>query len=65
MNVMTMKRDAIVVSIEAGSAEAFFSVKDIHAYYGESYIVQGVTLDVYKGRSSRCLAATVRARPRR
>jgi branched-chain amino acid transport system ATP-binding protein len=27
----------------------FFSVKDIHAYYGESYIVQGVSLDVHHG----------------
>jgi branched-chain amino acid transport system ATP-binding protein len=34
----------------AASAEAaFFSVKDIHAYYGESYIVQGVSLDVRHG----------------
>lgn len=49
MNVMTMKRDAIVASTETDPAKAFFSVKDIHAYYGESYIVQGVTLDVYKG----------------
>jgi len=27
----------------------FFAVKDIHAYYGESYIVQGVSLDVHQG----------------
>ncbi|WP_172123039.1 MULTISPECIES: ABC transporter ATP-binding protein [unclassified Devosia] len=27
----------------------FFSVRDLHAYYGESYIVQGVSLDVRKG----------------
>jgi branched-chain amino acid transport system ATP-binding protein len=27
----------------------FFSVKDIHAYYGESYIVQGVSLEVHHG----------------
>jgi branched-chain amino acid transport system ATP-binding protein len=27
----------------------FFSVRDVHAYYGESYIVQGVSLDVRKG----------------
>lgn len=35
----------------AGSAAAaeFFAVRDIHAYYGESYIVQGVSLDVNKG----------------
>ncbi|MEH6478053.1 MAG: ABC transporter ATP-binding protein [Sneathiella sp.] len=28
---------------------AFFSVRDIHAYYGESYIVQGVSFDVDEG----------------
>ncbi|OUR78648.1 ABC transporter ATP-binding protein [Alphaproteobacteria bacterium 46_93_T64] len=28
---------------------AFFSVRDIHAYYGESYIVQGVSFDVAEG----------------
>jgi branched-chain amino acid transport system ATP-binding protein len=28
---------------------AFFSMRDVHAYYGESYIVQGVSLDVRKG----------------
>jgi branched-chain amino acid transport system ATP-binding protein len=30
-------------------AAAFFRVKDLHAYYGESYIVQGVTFDVNEG----------------
>jgi branched-chain amino acid transport system ATP-binding protein len=29
---------------------AFFSVRDIHAYYGESYIVQGVSFDVEEGQ---------------
>lgn len=28
---------------------AFFSCNDIHAYYGESYIVQGVSFDVNEG----------------
>ncbi len=28
---------------------AFFSCKDIHSYYGESYIVQGVSFDVQEG----------------
>jgi branched-chain amino acid transport system ATP-binding protein len=28
---------------------AFFSVRDIHAYYGESYIVQGVSFDIRQG----------------
>ncbi|OXT00765.1 ABC transporter ATP-binding protein [Notoacmeibacter marinus] len=27
----------------------FFSVRDIHAYYGESYIVQGISFDLKKG----------------
>jgi branched-chain amino acid transport system ATP-binding protein len=31
------------------SKQPFFSVKDIHAYYGESYIVQGVSFDVEEG----------------
>lgn len=29
--------------------EAFFALRDVHAYYGESYIVQGVSLEVKKG----------------
>jgi branched-chain amino acid transport system ATP-binding protein len=33
----------------AATTTPFFAVKDIHAYYGESYIVQGVTLDVRQG----------------
>lgn len=32
-----------------GGQPAFFSAWDIHAYYGESYIVQGVSLDVREG----------------
>ena len=28
------------------SSQSYFSVNDIHAYYGESYIVQGVSLDL-------------------
>lgn len=35
----------------SGSSDqpAYFSVQDIHAYYGESYIVQGVSFDVKEG----------------
>ena len=29
--------------------QPFFAVKDIHAYYGESYIVQGVSFDIRHG----------------
>ncbi len=28
---------------------AFFSVQDVHAYYGESYIVQGVSFEINEG----------------
>lgn len=35
---------------DAGPADdAFFSVRDIHAYYGESYIVQGISFDLREG----------------
>ncbi|MEL6798414.1 MAG: ABC transporter ATP-binding protein [Pseudomonadota bacterium] len=33
----------------ASTAPAYFSVYDIHAYYGESYIVQGVSFTVHEG----------------
>lgn len=33
----------------AAAGDLFFSTQDIHAYYGESYIVQGVTLELGKG----------------
>ncbi len=33
----------------AADTGALFSARDIHAYYGESYIVQGVSLDIRKG----------------
>ena len=32
-----------------GGQRAFFSAWDIHAYYGESYIVQGVSFDIREG----------------
>ncbi len=32
-----------------GGAPAFFSAWDLHAYYGESYIVQGVQFDIREG----------------
>ena len=32
-----------------GGQPAFFSAWDIHAYYGESYIVQGVSFDIREG----------------
>ena len=33
----------------AETAPAFFSAWDIHAYYGESYIVQGVSFNIHEG----------------
>ncbi|MGD9806286.1 MAG: ABC transporter ATP-binding protein [Hyphomicrobiaceae bacterium] len=35
--------------IQAGARSAYFSVRDVHAYYGESYIVQGVSFDIDEG----------------
>ncbi len=34
---------------QAATAPAYFSAWDIHAYYGESYIVQGISLTVHEG----------------
>jgi branched-chain amino acid transport system ATP-binding protein len=34
---------------KAATAPAYFSVYDVHAYYGESYIVQGVSFTVHEG----------------
>lgn len=33
----------------AATAPAYFSVYDLHAYYGESYIVQGVSMNIHEG----------------
>ena len=44
MNAMTMPD---VKTAEA--APAYFSVRDVHSFYGESYIVQGVSFDVAEG----------------
>jgi len=35
--------------VNEGAAHAYFSAWDVHAYYGESYIVQGVNFDVHEG----------------
>ena len=34
---------------DATNKPVFFSVHDIHAYYGESYIVQGVSFNIHEG----------------
>jgi len=53
MSAMTMDADAIPLARSAERTverEApFFAVEDIHAYYGESYIVQGVSFDIRHG----------------
>ncbi|MGB0505667.1 MAG: ABC transporter ATP-binding protein [Pikeienuella sp.] len=33
----------------AATAPAYFSAYDIHAYYGESYIVQGISMNIHEG----------------
>lgn len=50
MSSIAMTTQTVVshaASIE--TTRPFFSVRDMHAYYGESYIVQGVSLDIRKG----------------
>ena len=39
----------IVKTTNLGTPTAFFSVADIHAYYAESYIIQGVSFNVHEG----------------
>ncbi len=51
-NFSTKKGDHVPVGAHitnTGNAPAFFSCWDIHSYYGESYIVQGVSFDVREG----------------
>lgn len=44
MNTMAMPD-----TLTATQSAPYFSVRDIHAYYGESYIVQGVSFDINEG----------------
>ncbi|GIT90736.1 ABC transporter ATP-binding protein [Jannaschia pagri] len=46
---MNVKPDFTRHANQATTAPAYFSVHDIHAYYGESYIVQGVSFNVHEG----------------
>lgn len=39
----------VAPTIGKGGQPAYFSCWDIHAYYGESYIVQGVSFDIREG----------------
>ncbi|MGN6487750.1 MAG: ABC transporter ATP-binding protein [Devosia sp.] len=53
MSVTAMDTDLPALAEPAAATATrkvpFFAVRDIHAYYGESYIVQGVSLDVHHG----------------
>jgi len=43
------RRDFSKHANQAATAPAYFSAWDIHAYYGESYIVQGVSFNIHEG----------------
>jgi len=43
------KGPGVPPSKSMGGSAAFFSVYDLHAYYGESYIVQGVSFNIHEG----------------
>jgi len=56
MSAVTMNAQVLEGSVLEGSeavapetARPFFALRDVHAYYGESYIVQGVSFDIRKG----------------
>ena len=47
---MSEKHAPAVPAVRAkGSAPAFVSIWDLHAYYGESYIVHGINFDIREG----------------
>jgi branched-chain amino acid transport system ATP-binding protein len=46
---MNVKPDFSKNANQAQTAPAFLSVWDMHAYYGESYIVQGISFNVHEG----------------
>lgn len=46
---MNVKPDFSKGVNHASTAPAFLSVWDMHAYYGESYIVQGISFNVHEG----------------
>jgi branched-chain amino acid transport system ATP-binding protein len=47
--VAMTSQSAVSHAADIETTRPFFSVRDVHSYYGESYIVQGVSLDVRKG----------------
>lgn len=46
---MNQKPDFSGSANHAATAPAYCSVWDVHAYYGESYIVQGITFNIHEG----------------
>ena len=46
---MNVKPDFSKNANQAATAPAYFSVWDLEAYYGESYIVQGISFNVHEG----------------
>jgi branched-chain amino acid transport system ATP-binding protein len=46
---MNVRPDFSKNANQAETAPAFLSVWDMHAYYGESYIVQGISFNVHEG----------------
>ncbi|MGB3390447.1 MAG: ABC transporter ATP-binding protein [Pseudaminobacter sp.] len=46
---MTMPDTKAIEQTASPAGTGYFSVRNIHAYYGESYIVQGVSFDVNEG----------------
>lgn len=46
---MNVKPDFSKNANQATTAPAFLSIWDMHAYYGESYIVQGINFNVHEG----------------
>ena len=49
MNVMVTDADMAATARQQEQPLPFFAAKDLHAYYGESYIVQGVSFDMCQG----------------
>lgn len=49
LNVDVGTKPTAFKPVNEGAAPAFFSCWDVHSYYGESYIVQGVSMDIHEG----------------
>jgi branched-chain amino acid transport system ATP-binding protein len=48
--IATAPRDSASLEPVPAGGRAYFSCRDLHAYYGESYVVQGVSLEVKEGQ---------------